>query len=733
MALVDSWEAFIRIHGGEPGARYIFEKAMFELLSVENPDKEVHKLNASHGDGGIDVYVHQGQSAIDIYQCKFFMGAMNSSRWSQIKKSFERCKNFIQSYNTKKIQVRNWYLCMPREMQKEDIEKWNSFKTNNASFVNDIKLIDGNEIIERMRKCDRLYNTDMISRYFTIPSEADNINNIDNQNQKSHNYAICRALYNCLESINQEKGCNDEIYVPLEVQTTRTIKDKQRRKTEDLLSCLKNAYGSCFLDTVWNQKIHSKKLIYLLLGEPGSGKSIALRKFCLDLLSRPKHIKKIPLYIDLGKWTGKWSAVNPPDKKDLINYIKKNLNDTIQDPEQNIYCKNNFNRMLEEGHWLFVFDSFDEIPCLMGSGNNHELIGIISKLIHDFLTSGKRGGGIVASRYYKEPSEYLDATVTLEIKEFNDLRIKSMLNKYLGNASDVVDELFRYHERLVTLCRNPFYLSLLIGYIKNKGKKFPKDQMELYNHYLNSSLEKHDGMMREFKLKISDVTAAAKELSAFMQQSTEYGLECPMMAFYAKYGEEKKWNDCLQILKKIKLCHYNTHEGTISFVHRRFQEFFIAENFKDAEKSQNCSFIDYYTIISYDSGLRDALALYCEVADLEKATEIARLCWQSLKDHIVYRTTMKEKGSLVLVNTLYFMVDAFRNRRDAISEFYNDYEKFIIKYLAYDTHFIIQVAMVKGVLLFNPERKILTQMVLQTFELGNERLNDIMMENCRLI
>ena len=160
MASIYSWESFIRIHGGEPGARDVFERVMEELLRAENPGKEVHIVKASHGDGGIDVYVHQ-EDGIDIYQCKFFMGSMDSSRWSQIKNSFSK------AMEPKGVKVLRWVLCMPREMQKEDIAKWDEFlRTSNKSFKVDISQIDGNEIIYRMEKCDRLRETKLIEQYF---------------------------------------------------------------------------------------------------------------------------------------------------------------------------------------------------------------------------------------------------------------------------------------------------------------------------------------------------------------------------------------------------------------------------------------------------------------------------------------------------------------------------------------------------------------------------------------
>lgn len=161
MASIYSWESFIRIHGGEPGARDVFERVMEELLRAENPGKEVHLVKASRGDGGIDVYVHH-EDGIDIYQCKFFMGSMNPSRWSQIKKSFSK------AMEPKGVKVLRWVLCMPREMQKEDIAEWDAFRKDNASYDVEILLVDGNEIIRRMQDSDRKKGTDLIKQYFGV-------------------------------------------------------------------------------------------------------------------------------------------------------------------------------------------------------------------------------------------------------------------------------------------------------------------------------------------------------------------------------------------------------------------------------------------------------------------------------------------------------------------------------------------------------------------------------------
>ena len=163
--LIHRWENFITIHGGLEGARNVFEKAMEELLRAENQGEEVHIVKAVPGDGGIDVYVHH-EDGIDIYQCKFFTGSMSKSRWSQIKYSF------IKAMEPKGVKVLRWFLCMPREMRKEDIFTWDRFKKDRSSYGVEIKLVDGNEIIHRMMKCDRHSGTDLIDNYFTAPGSG---------------------------------------------------------------------------------------------------------------------------------------------------------------------------------------------------------------------------------------------------------------------------------------------------------------------------------------------------------------------------------------------------------------------------------------------------------------------------------------------------------------------------------------------------------------------------------
>jgi hypothetical protein len=175
-------------------------------------------------------------------------------------------------------------------------------------------------------------------------------------------------------------------------------------------------------------------------------------------------------------------------------------------------------------------------------------------------------------------------------------------------------------------------------------------------------------------------------------------------------------------------------EENITFVHRRFYEFFLAKSMQDAEINMEGEIrFDYDEITKSNSEIRDAMVLYCEIAPIETATKIAKYCWQQLKDNIQYKNSLDGKGSIVLVNTLYFMIDAFRNRKDAIVDFEKDYEKLILDNCEKNTHFIVQLAFVSGTALFDKNGNNLPQLVLRTFEMKNLWLDDAIVESCWLI
>jgi hypothetical protein len=107
-------------------------------------------------------------------------------------------------------------------------------------------------------------------------------------------------------------------------------------------------------------------------------------------------------------------------------------------------------------------------------------------------------------------------------------------------------------------------------------------------------------------------------------------------------------------------------EQRFSFVHRRFNEYFVVQRLK--EMPHRVPKDDIPT----DSRWRDALVLYCEIASEKKAREIARFCWSEIVEVAFARLDMRHPQYLRATHCLRFLKDALRSRLECIEDFRDD-------------------------------------------------------------
>ena len=164
MVLNMNWKNFRSIHG-EEGSRSKFENLMYDILCREYPSEKVHKTDSSRGgDGGIDIFV-ESDGGIDIYQCKFFLDAMDRTQWNQIAASFESSMKTAQKDGVK---VLKWYLCTPFISNRDPVgpwKRWNTFVDENARRIEvSIEWLDGARIIQKLEQPEL---GDIRFKYFT--------------------------------------------------------------------------------------------------------------------------------------------------------------------------------------------------------------------------------------------------------------------------------------------------------------------------------------------------------------------------------------------------------------------------------------------------------------------------------------------------------------------------------------------------------------------------------------
>ena len=131
----------IDIHGQE-GARNVFEEICIQIFQHKyGPEAKAVRL--SQGDGGIDVLVGDLPAPRIIYQCKFFPDEIGSSQKKQITDSFETA--------TRNYTPRNWYLCLPLTLDKEELLWWSKWKAERETTNLKIELCDGSYLIRKLK------------------------------------------------------------------------------------------------------------------------------------------------------------------------------------------------------------------------------------------------------------------------------------------------------------------------------------------------------------------------------------------------------------------------------------------------------------------------------------------------------------------------------------------------------------------------------------------------------
>ena len=153
--------------------------------------------------------------------------------------------------------------------------------------------------------------------------------------------SFCDHLTRHLNNLDAEANWSDAHFTHIEAEVEVITNDKKLRRITNFLSALRK---------------DKKSKVFLVLGDPGAGKSVALRKLCRDLLKEVASTNKIPLYINLREWrvAQEWTEENPPTYEDFYNFVLANLKG--RDVFADEFIDSYFKRLFENGHIFWILD-----------------------------------------------------------------------------------------------------------------------------------------------------------------------------------------------------------------------------------------------------------------------------------------------------------------------------------------------------------------------------------------
>ena len=495
--------------------------------------------------------------------------------------------------------------------------------------------------------------------------------------------AFCRILRNDLDRIDHETNWSTETFTPLDAEVEIQSGNRRIKKVTDLLSAIKSDKTS---------------RVFLVLGDPGSGKSVSLRKLCRDLLDEVESSGKVPIYVNLREWERKeiWTEQNPLRVEELYDFVLENLRDR-GDVFTRDFLTKYYRHMFENGRLFIVLDSFDEIPAVLDVDENSWLIHELSEVIYKFLSGAHESRGILASRIFRRPTTAFNARTVLVLRPFTELKIVDMLKKSLFYDDSLIKLLFNYRQEFIPIARNPFTAALISSYVKEHGNTLPTTQSELYSSYIDHRLQLCQEKIEAKRLTSEFVVGCAIDIAHVMFASKSLGLEASIQQLQHSLPNQPI-ADVVDILRYARLARLGPGDASrFSFAHRRFNEYFVVKRIK--ENSDQAPLTDIPT----DSRWRDALVLYAEVADEERAEQIAVFCWNEIEQLSNRSLKMNDPRYLRAVHCLRFLKDAFRARLTAINSFRADLGMLINNELSEGENLVSQKIAVEAVGLVHPE------------------------------
>ncbi|KAF3998513.1 NACHT domain-containing protein [Glaciimonas immobilis] len=326
----------------------------------------------------------------------------------------------------------------------------------------------------------------------------------------------------------------------------------------------------------------SSERTILLVGDPGSGKSVALRHLAKQLAGRGRNSKNqkiiIPLYLNLRELEA------APGISIDADLIKQFVSDNIRrgDADTSTYVRENWQNNKENGIWFFLFDSFDEIPDVLHAATGSPAVRQYSQAIRQFLDGMGECRSVLASREYKGPE-------ALPWKKFRILPLGSERQSELVKNSFLdADQIELVHQHLATdrskLGNNPLFLTLLCRYVKDEGAQPVNDHQLLTSHIERLASREPEYILKKYHLTSQQLIEGARTLAVAFAENSALSLAPKIDEIYSVLEDRfslDQLQSLISALVDVKIGRNDVAtarqgDRRFAFSHRRYQETLFA-------------------------------------------------------------------------------------------------------------------------------------------------------------
>ncbi len=424
----------------------------------------------------------------------------------------------------------------------------------------------------------------------------------------------------------------------------------------------------------------------------------------------------VPVYVNLREWDGP----NSPSDDDIAAFIRKHMKREAGRAGGR-FLNEWYEPMLDHGRFFFLLDSFDEMPVVLDCDDASPRIKKISRAFDRFFHDIHNCRGVLASRRFRQPRGFRGRRIS--IRPFEEAQIRSAMARWLvGQLLDpekLIREVFRRPD-LIPAIRNPFLADLITHYVIHNHGQLPLSHFAIYDDYIQQRLKADAKDLEELSIKPDDLIDAAATIAWAMYNDPKIGLDVDLHRL-RDLVQLPDFDSIVVALRSTRMVRVGgVRSQNLSFVHRRFAEFFVVRAMISNEQSVPLD------AIPEDSRWRDCLVVYCGVAPKAKAQPIANFCWNVIEqDHV---DGVKFYQGRRAIHSLRFLRDAFLGRPDCLVGFQGKLSRRILKWIG-DTDLLVAKVAAEALGLLSPNDR--SKGVSRAFERKSVWIQETALRACR--
>lgn len=268
-----------------------------------------------------------------------------------------------------------------------------------------------------------------------------------------------------------------------ETPLTKPVQSRKTQATDSAIAQLSRLYRYDPIDYVKNRELRQAELYtrmsfgrrtrikdlagelrrqrkIVVLGDPGAGKSVCLRKLaydiCSDELAKEVRLPRIPIYVEMKTYDG-WDSDSEAPAKPLA-FLQSSLRRLAKENDGHrdalLYVAEQLPRLLREGRATLIFDALDEMP----QDSYLERYRALKTFTGEWEERGSNQF-VFSCRLLDYDEAFVVGEVIIDPLDLK--KIKEYLKQNAGLSAQLIEQRIEDDETVRELVSNPFYLAAL--------------------------------------------------------------------------------------------------------------------------------------------------------------------------------------------------------------------------------------------------------------------------------